>query len=365
MNYRILIIDDEPWSREVVKALGAWESLKLNVIGEAEDGTQGLKLIGELEPHIVVTDMRMPGLDGVELLKVINERHPSLKIIVMSGYDDFGYLKQAIRSRAIEYLLKPIDPEELNASLTRCVRELEQDHANVNISWRTPLVFADTAVLDRYLAYRQQIFGYLLELNKPVVIHSFEKLGEFLKSVLPETKDGNMLDKIGHDFILMLEKFTSENEPGFDRIWSDGKREWIVTTSWNSIQEAVGDIGRLYGEVIDAIEVFRKNRNRLDLTEVQVHIDRHFQEPISLETIAQHFFVSKEHLSRTFKTFTCENISDYIVRRRMEKARKLIVEQRLAIKHVAQMTGYDDLAYFYRVFKKHFGMTPGELRGED
>lgn len=363
--YKVLIIDDEPWSREVVKALGAWESLKLNVIGEAEDGTEGLKLIGELEPHIVVTDMRMPGIEGVELLKAMKERFPSLKIIVMSGYDDFVYLKQAIRSRAVEYLLKPIGPEELNASLEQCVRELEQANAKADMSWRTPLIFSDTAVLDRYLEYRQRVFGYLLELNKQAVLHTFEKLREFLETVLPETQDGNMLTKIGHDFILMLEEFASENEIGFDRIWSDGNHERTVTVSWNSVSEAVGDISRLYGEAIDAIEAFRRNRNRLDLTEVQAHIDRHFQDPISLETVAQHFFVSKEHLSRTFKAFTGENVSDYIIRRRMEKARELIVEHRLEIKHVAQMTGYADIAYFYRVFKKHFGLTPGELRRED
>ncbi len=361
--YKVLIIDDEPWSREVVKSLGAWESLQLTVIGEAEDGTEGLKLIGELEPDIVITDMRMPGLEGVEFLKAMNERFPSLKIIVISGYDDFVYLKQAIRSRAVEYLMKPIDPEEFNASLAQCVRELEQAHLRTNMSWGTPPVFADNAVLDEYLAYRQRVFGYLLELNKPAVLHTFEKLGEFLESTFPETQDGNMLTKIGHDFILMLEEFTSENEIGFDSIWRDGNRE---LTAWHSISEAIGDIGRLYGEAIDVIEAFRRNKkNRFDLTKVQAHIDRHLQDPISLETIARLFFVSKEHLSRAFKTFTGENISDYIMRRRMEKAKELILEQRLAIKHVAEMTGYADLAYFYRVFKKHFGLTPGELRKED
>lgn len=198
--YRVLIIDDEPWSREVVKALGEWERFQLSLVGEAEDGTEGLKRIGELEPHIVITDMRMPGLEGVELLKAVNERFPSVRIIVMSGYDDFVYLKQAIRSRAVEYLLKPIDPEELNASLAQCVRELEQAKVKVNMSLRTPLVFSDAAVLDRYLAYRQRVFGYLLELNKPAVLHTFEKLEEYLESVLPEKQDENMLTKIGLEF---------------------------------------------------------------------------------------------------------------------------------------------------------------------
>jgi len=363
--HKVLIIDDEPWSREVVKALGAWENLQLSVIGEAEDGTEGLKLIGELEPHIVITDMRMPGLEGVELLKAMNERFPSLKIIVMSGYDDFVYLKQAIRSRAVEYLLKPIDPKELHASLSQCVRELEQAQIKVNISLRTPLVFSDTAVLDGYLAFRQRILGYLLELNKPAVQKTFTQLEEFLSNMLPATQNENILIKIGHDFILMLEEFMSENKIGFDCIWSGGNREETFMAGWDSISEAIVSIGLLYGEAINAIETFRRNKNRFDIREAQTHIDRHFQDQISLETIAQRFFISKEHLSRTFKTSIGENISDYILRKRMEKAKELILEQGLAIKHVAEMTGYTDLAYFYRVFKKHFGLTPGELRKED
>jgi two-component system response regulator YesN len=364
--HKVVIIDDEPWSREVVKALGAWDSLMLEVIGEAEDGNVGLKQIEELEPDIVVTDMRMPGLDGVGLLQELNERFPSLKIIVMSGYDDFVYLKQAIRSRAVDYLLKPIDPDELNGSLAKCVKELEIAKSLIsNAAWQTPLVFSDTAILNQYLSYRQQVYGHLMELNKLAVQQVLEKLGEFLNNALPELHNVSMLTKIGHDFNLMLEEFISENELGFDQIWSGSNRDSVFTINWSSISEAVGQLNRLYGEVIEAIEAFRKNRKRLDISEVQLHIDRHYTEEISLNTVALYFFVSKEHLSRSFKSFSGENLSDYIVRKRMEKAKELIVEHRLAIKHAAEMMGYTDLAYFYRVFKKHFGLTPGELRKEE
>src|SRR5690349_8199949 len=118
--YNVLLIDDEPWSREVVKALGLWERLGFRLSDEAEDGNTGLALIGKLRPDVVITDMRMPGLDGVGLLKAINESYPEVKIIVISGYDDFVYLRQAVASRATDYLLKPIDPEELNAALAKC-----------------------------------------------------------------------------------------------------------------------------------------------------------------------------------------------------------------------------------------------------
>jgi two-component system response regulator YesN len=203
--HKVLIIDDEPWSRQVVKALGSWETLQLMVIGEAEDGTEALQLVEEHQPHIVVTDMRMPGVDGVELLQELHVRFPNLKIIVMSGYDDYAYMKQAIQSRAADYLLKPIHPDDLNAALEKCVRELVDAEASLNTSWRTPLAFADTHILDQYHDYREQVFGYLLELNKLAVQHTFVKLGQFLESMLLHANDRNILVKFGHDFILMLE----------------------------------------------------------------------------------------------------------------------------------------------------------------
>lgn len=363
--FNILIIDDEPWSRQVVRALGEWERLEMNVIGEAEDGSEGLRRIEELKPHIVITDMRMPGLDGVGLLKEMNERFPALKIIVMSGYDDFIYLKQAIRSRAVEYLLKPIDQGELNAALTECAKELKQVNKAASATWRTPFVFADEGTLEQYLAYRQRVFGYLLELNKQAVLETLSKMEQLLNVSLPHGEEGNTLTKVGYDFMLMLEEFTTENEVNFNSLWSEGNDSLGAPVDGSSVAEVFHDIKKHYEAAIDAIEANRRNRVRLDVAEVQSHIDRHYQDQISLDTVAQRFFVSKEHLSRVFKSQQGENLSDYIVRKRMEKARELIVEQKMAIKHVAQLTGYADVAYFYRVFKKHFGQTPGDLRKEE
>lgn len=363
--YNILIVDDEPWAREIVKALGEWTKHHIHVIGEAEDGTQALQMVEDLGPHIVITDMRMPGLDGIGLLKELSERFPALKIIVMSGYDDFVYLKQAIQSKAIEYLLKPLDPNELNAALERCAHELEQARAMASTAWGSTFVFMENAVLDTYLAYRRQIYGALMDLNEKAIVQCLDKLKLYLETALPDQQDENIRNKIGHDFILMLEEFMTESEVSVNDVWSDGHRKNTVTFHWLSLTDAFLDIGSIYKETIEATLALRKNRNRLDLAEVKTYIDSYFQDAISLESIAHHFFVSKEHLSRAFKSYMSENVSDYIVRKRMEKARELIQEQGFAIKHAAQLTGFDNLAYFYKVFKKHFGFTPGGLRKEE
>lgn len=335
---RVLIIDDEPWSREVVKSLGEWRRLKLEVVGEAEDGTSGLKAIEELRPDIVVTDMRMPGLDGAGLLKAMNEKFPALKIIVVSGYDDFVYLKQAIASRAADYLLKPLDPNELNAALEKCAKELDAGPNGAKPE-RIPFVFEDPGERDRYLQDRRQLRSRLLELDKQGVLDTLNKLG------------AGLLEKIGQDLVLILEEFASENGippsamPDLEAFAGDGASE---------------SIAHAYGETLEAVLSARRHRSRLDMAEVAAFIDRHYQDAISLDTVAHFFYVSKEHLSRSFKSYAGINMSEYILRAKMNKAKELI-EDGLSIRHAAELTGYSDVPYFYRVFKKHFGFNPGQL----
>lgn len=362
--YDVLIIDDEPWSREVVKALGEWNRLALRVAGEAEDGRSGVRRIEELQPQIVVTDMRMPGLDGVELLQTLKERFPSLKIIVMSGYDDYMYLREAIHSRAVDYLLKPLDPEQLNAALEKCVRELEREQRSVEALWKQPLVFEDAAVLDEYLACRQLVFGFLLELDAEGVQSSLDKLAAILEQSPAVPLDGTALVKLGQDFLLLLEQFAAEHELDLHEMMGERRRERAAASGWASAGELIVDIGHLYRDAIAAARAKRR-QSVLDLEEVKAHIDRHYQEPISLDALARRFFVSREHLSRTFKAHVGEGLTEYIVRKRMEKARELIAEREMPIKRVAELVGYADLSYFYRVFKKHFGFPPGDLRKPD
>lgn len=119
-HYRVLLVDDEPWNRDILRSLGEWETLGMTVAGEAEDGEEAIRLIEQHQPHIIITDMRMPGIDGVELLQTLSGQFPHIKVVVVSGYDDFNYAKHAIRHRATDYLLKPVNPDELNAVLAKC-----------------------------------------------------------------------------------------------------------------------------------------------------------------------------------------------------------------------------------------------------
>jgi two-component system, response regulator YesN len=120
---KAIIIDDEKHVREGLLLLADWDHFGIQTILEAEDGEQAKNLITEHRPEIIFTDMRMPKLDGINLLKWLNSSGIKSKTIVVSGYDDFEYMRNAIYYKSFDYILKPIEPEILNETLSKAVNE--------------------------------------------------------------------------------------------------------------------------------------------------------------------------------------------------------------------------------------------------
>lgn len=120
-------MDDEKHVRDGLLILAQWERYGITEIFEAEDVDQAIALITEHQPEIVFTDMRMPKKDGISLLKWIDTTGLDCKTIVVSGYDDFQYMRNAIFYKSFDYLLKPIDPDILNETLERAVTEWKEN----------------------------------------------------------------------------------------------------------------------------------------------------------------------------------------------------------------------------------------------
>ncbi|MDQ0174131.1 response regulator [Paenibacillus tundrae] len=124
---KVLIVDDEKHVRDAIKLLGQWDVVGVDMLLEAADGHEAIELITEHEPQIILSDMRMPGKDGMELLEWISVHTPHSKVLVISGYDDFQLVRHAIRYGGMDYLLKPVETEELNASLLKAIKAWQED----------------------------------------------------------------------------------------------------------------------------------------------------------------------------------------------------------------------------------------------
>ena len=125
--YRIILADDEEEVRKSIIKKIDWQAAGFEVVGDAENGREALEKIEALEPDVVMTDIRMPYMDGLELIERIRRKYPSMKVLIFSGFDDFEYAKQAIKLNVTEYILKPVNVEELTGILKRVKANLDEE----------------------------------------------------------------------------------------------------------------------------------------------------------------------------------------------------------------------------------------------
>ena len=128
--YRVLLADDEPMILEHTKTLLDWKALGCAIVGEAHNGEEGLRLLRSLRPDIVITDVVMPGLTGLEMMDKASDL-PDISYIFLSGYQEFDYVRHALRAGAVDYLLKPVEAADLKGALLRMMRRgqsVEEDY---------------------------------------------------------------------------------------------------------------------------------------------------------------------------------------------------------------------------------------------
>lgn len=125
--YKVFLADDEVVVREGIRSSFPWESSDFVLCGEAPDGEIALSLLREIKPDILITDIRMPFMDGLELCRRARAQLPWVKIIILTGYDEFTYAKEALALGVKEYLLKPVSAQELEAALRRMAALIDED----------------------------------------------------------------------------------------------------------------------------------------------------------------------------------------------------------------------------------------------
>ena len=133
MKINVIIADDEYFIRQRIKKIIPWEKLGLTFCGEAENGKQVLDLLENKPADILLLDIKMPQMDGIETARYITEHFPHIHMIILSGYNDFEYARSMLRYGGKEYLLKPVSPEELEKALADCIHSVLQNRRKETI----------------------------------------------------------------------------------------------------------------------------------------------------------------------------------------------------------------------------------------
>lgn len=126
--YNLIIVDDETLIRNSLVRTVDWESLGVHMAAALNDGEEAVRYMKEHPVDLVLSDIRMPFMDGIELLNYISVNYPSTRVILLTGYAEFDYVKQAMRSRVFDYLLKPLKQEELEETVLRCLESIKEEN---------------------------------------------------------------------------------------------------------------------------------------------------------------------------------------------------------------------------------------------
>lgn len=363
-RFTAVLIDDESWTRDVLKHIGNWDKLGIDIIAEAADGLYGLEIIKKLKPDIILTDVKMPNMDGLELAKFLNDENYKAKILFISGYDDYNLVRTAFQLNANDYLLKPVKPDELNKQLFRCVEELSHERKNKS----NDELYLERVTREPWIAdyEKQRIYLYeSLRAKNPLQIESkIKQIYELIEKNAGETEIRETMIYLYFDLHGVLRKVLAESGFSYGELFSviEGAFVFGSDTSFLEIMEYMKN---LYLDSIERMKQLKRERGKIDIQEIRKYIDKNYRENFTLEEVADKFYISREYLSKMFKNETGTGFQGYMTSLKMKKAKELLIEEKMAIKDIADYLGYKETGHFYKVFKKFYDITPGDMLSEN
>ncbi|MGI6776807.1 MAG: response regulator transcription factor [Acetivibrionales bacterium] len=356
---KILLVDDEELIRRGLKTIIHRLDRNFRIVCEAADGNEAIKLINSYSPDIVISDIRMPGKDGLDLAKEIYEKYPQIVTVVLSGYDDFNYAKQAIKYKVFEYLLKPVETEELAVLLDKLYGEVK-----TRVNDRKRKEFLDKHISGKIPLLYEMMKQKDLVLN--IKIMNKEKVAKTIDDIFDYMKCDNM--DVFHvrqtSLVLMniiINELTGLSDDKKDELISDMCKEESFNDI-NTIEGAKISFKRSIFKIVDCLKSMDCASEKKIINKIKIFIKENYEKNISLSTLADEFYLSPCYLSELFKTKTGQNFLEYLTSVRIEKSIELLKDKRLKIYNISKMVGYESTYHYNRLFKKIIGVTPGEYR---
>lgn len=418
---KVFLVEDEIIVREGIKNNIEWKKEGFEFVGEASDGELAFPLIQKTEPDILITDIKMPFMDGLELSRLVKQEFPDIKIIILSGYDEFEYAREGIKIGIAEYLVKPISGSQLLESVKkvgeivtdekrrkRYMKNFEKEQEeNARIAkgnlFRN-LISGKRSISEllkegRKLGieltapkYNLILFQYFFDDDNSECLQSRNAIGNLIEKIVEE-KSGILLgerEMIGWMFLLketeeesleILEKSLLEELCDVAGLFPDVEYFGGVGKPISRLSELNKCYAKasqafayrylkphnqiVYGAKIecdDAEVVSRKKYSTL-LKDAKKYIQNNFSnEEISLNMVAANVNLSPNHFSSIFRQETGQTFIEYLTFVRMERAKELLRSTAMRNIEIALEVGYKDAHYFSYLFKKTVGCTPKEFR---
>ncbi|WP_419872596.1 response regulator transcription factor [Candidatus Pristimantibacillus sp. PTI5] len=388
--WNLLVVEDESIVRLGLRYMVNWEDCGINWKAEASNGEEAIGIIEKEDIHMVMTDIRMPGMDGLELAKWIKAQKPEIQVIILSSYDTFSYVQEALRIGAADYLHKPtMDENEIAASLRKIVARLEiTEETNSYLTEEEKNDYLLT-LLDKYTFPEHPVVpdldpsffvsGYWLTIFRkrddglPVIEDAdnlrFLSTQYLIDEYVAKEWGGVVFHRSFREIIWIAPAMTKLGQTERSKYLENLRQKVLellnvaLIYSTSPAYNAMIQLPEAYMEALLQFPVNKQSDN-LIVRKAKEFMDKNLLEDITLVKVAEAIHVSPGYLSRVFLKEIGENFIEYITRNKLEYAQKLLRESNRKIYEIAADVGYMNPHYFSKLFKERIGVTPLDYRNQ-
>ncbi len=371
--FRVFMVDDEPSVIEGLKIMIPWEEFDFELCGEASNGQEALIKIEKLHPHLIITDICMPGINGLELIYKVQEFDSETEFVILSGYADFAYVQEAMRHKVMDYLLKPLDQEEIVSILLKIKNKLEskfftlygfsKSDIETFKSRRTLLEGFDAdnrgseETGDVWKAVRE---NFDEELTTAINLMNYEDAMRLINELFDffTTKAINISDAlimvnscVYHILLLAYRRNIKINT-----ILPSGTGSEL---DFEKLRNYITDI---LSQIINLMLEERKKNSKSYLYEVKTYIENNYTRELSVAQLAEMVFMEAGYLGDAFNKQFGYSISEFQHRLRIEKATDLIETTDLKLSEISATVGYNNYNNFFSHFVRITDKKPTQYQ---
>ncbi|GAB2572347.1 response regulator [Gracilibacillus alcaliphilus] len=391
-KWKVLIADDEFMIRDGIRSVINWADYHMEVVAEAEDGEEALELASAYQIDIALIDLNMPIMDGMTAMKKIKEQLPDCRMVVISGYDEFRFAQEAIRLQVEDYLLKPVDPQQLENILAAVQKQLEQQQATDQYVQQAASQVEKNRMQLRNRFFQDWLSSNLSETEVLYQLQFFDLPAAFPHALLvfkwlEGEKAQQLLLHDPHRVTdeVLCEWLETKLQPYHAAIYKE-QGQWVTVFLWEGLPQsftaqleeaATEELGQhlvaqlTVIEEISAATAYHQAKQALHqrvqlpvlVKEALQYIREHYQDPdLTLERVADYLHISVVYLSKTLKQELGISYVQIVTKLRLEAAKELLKTTDYNIREVAEQVGYDSQHYFSTAFRKVTGVTPKQFK---
>lgn len=359
---KVFLVDDEPLVTEVLESLVDWNNYGMCICGSANDGLSAKQDILEKKPDLVITDIRMPGLTGLELIEIVQKELPDTLFVIISGYNDFNYIRAALRLNVVDYLDKPVTVEKIQSMLWevkgifekgQVASEKEEKAEDFSVENST----GKSNISGEKIVFRDQI-GFLLRTGE------WEKAKVSMEEALNQLNDLRPSpDVVKHICLEMIYLSTSICSETGKEYTEDGTifLPHVQVSSMTQIKEVQEWTKKTFDQIVDWLQNRREQTEHKDIAKAKRYIDEHYGEAITLRMLADMCYMNQNYFSAVFRDNVGMTYVKYLNAVRMERAKEMLREGK-KIKVISEKCGFQNTRYFSEKFKSYTGVTPEQYR---